>query len=269
MNHPPPDFNIGGLHKLTAIDFPGRISALIFTQGCNFHCPYCHNSHLIPFTTPESAKGPDATRLASGEVLSFLSKRRGLLGGVVISGGEPCAQAGLEAFCHEVKAMGFALKLDTNGSRPDVLACLLEKGLLDYVAMDMKAPLILPDTGQNTRCSGNDGWYYPGICASRGMDNTLAQSMALLADSPVPHEFRTTCVKPFVTAENLALIAEAVAACCTGRKTFPWYLQKATLPDKIAMPEGKEQSLHALPVEILRELLPRLAAIVPGVRIRE
>ena len=261
MSPLPSNCVIGGLHPLTAIDFPGRLSALVFTQGCNFHCPYCHNSHLLPRKAPES---PGTTPLTAGRVLAFLRKRRGLLSGVVISGGEPCLQPGLEFFCSEVKEMGFALKLDTNGSFPDVLATLLARNLLDYVAVDVKAPLGLPGDSEQ---AGEASLYYPGICADTHAGTALAQSMALLAQSPVPHEFRTTCVAPFVTAENLPLLATSIASHCPSSKSFHWYLQKAVLPD--ASPGPKQQCLQALSAAALQESLPRLATVVPGVRIRE
>ena len=243
-------FSIGGLHPLTAIDFPGHASALVFTQGCNFHCPYCHNKGLVPLAA-EARDRPDVD-----EVLAFLQKRRGLLSGVVISGGEPCIQEGLRDFCREVKGMGFALKLDTNGSHPEVLANLLAEGLLEYVAMDVKAPLA------SAPLEGSA--YSPGLCGADAIA-ALGQSMALLSATHVAHEFRTTCVEPFVTADNLVLIAETVAQHCPGTKPFPWYLQKAVLPGG----NGPDSPLRPLPPEAMHRALPRLGSIVPGVRIRE
>ena len=125
---------IGGFQKVSLIDYPGRISAVVFTQGCNFRCPFCHNPELVE---PERFEGlsPEA------EILTFLEKRKGRLDAVVITGGEPTLQTELIPFIIHLKAMGYRIKLDTNGALPDVLEEMLGRGLLDYVAMDIKAPL--------------------------------------------------------------------------------------------------------------------------------
>src|SRR5210317_2671071 len=124
---------ISGLQPVTVSDFPGRMAAIVFTQGCNFHCPFCHNGSLLPMDA-------DA-RIAEHDVWSFLQKRQKLLDGVVISGGEPSLQSDLAGFCRQVKDMGFAVKLDTNGSRPGVIKALLDGNYVDFIAMDIKAPL--------------------------------------------------------------------------------------------------------------------------------
>jgi pyruvate formate lyase activating enzyme len=172
---------IGGLTPFTLSDFPGRAAAVVFAQGCNFRCPYCHNAALLP-----DAPG----RLSEAEVLAWLAGRRGRLGGVVVSGGEPTVQADLPRFCAALKAQGFAVKLDTNGSRPGVLCDLLGGGLLDYVAMDVKAPPASYD-----RLAGVPvAWP------------ALAESIELLASSGVPHHFRTTVVPAILSAADLAAI---------------------------------------------------------------
>lgn len=206
---------IGGLHKTTLLDFPGRVSALIFTQGCNFHCPYCHN--------PQLARGEGAD-LPLTDVLAFLARRRNVLQGVVISGGEPTLQPGLAAFCAAVRDMGYAVKLDTNGSRPDVLEALLRQDLLDYVALDVKAPLSA----------------YPDALCSRAVAAALPRSVELLAASRVPHEYRVTCVRPFVTEQNFSALLEAL------RPDVPCYLQKARLDGPVLMPEFFPTSGQAL-----------------------
>ena len=121
---------ISGLQKMTLLDYPGKVACTVFLQGCNFRCPFCHNSDLLP------ARGEQLMDLA--ELLSFLKKRIGLLDAVCISGGEPTLDPELESMLREIKAMGYLTKLDTNGSRPDVLKQLMEQELLDYVAMDIK-----------------------------------------------------------------------------------------------------------------------------------
>ena len=122
--------NVQGYQKLTLLDFPGRVAATVFTGGCNLRCPFCHNAGLVetPFSSANS----------EGELLSYLASRRRLLEGVCVTGGEPLLQPDLPAFLQKVKDMGYAVKLDTNGSLPDRLRAILETGLVDYVAMDVK-----------------------------------------------------------------------------------------------------------------------------------
>lgn len=173
---------IGGFQPCSLCDYPGKISAVVFTQGCNFRCPFCHNGSLIPSSVAES-------RLIPAEnVLAKLKIRVGQIDGVVISGGEPTLQEDLNEFAHAVIQMGFAIKLDTNGSRPLVLSRLLEDGLLNYVAMDIKAP-----------------WpkYAALIGASRAPLDEIAESMRILSKSGVSHEFRTTFVQPLLEEDDL------------------------------------------------------------------
>ena len=177
---------ISGLQRVTASDFPGRLAAIIFTQGCNFHCPFCHNSSLLPMDA-DSLIGEDT-------VFGFLQKRKRLLDGVVITGGEPCLQDDLAKFCRKVKDMGFAVKLDTNGSRPAVIKELLHENLIDFIAMDIKAPLsrLQELTGRSS--------HGPQI----------RQSISLIAASGVDHLFRTTDVKPLLSCEDHRSIRELV-----------------------------------------------------------
>ncbi len=169
---------ISGLQPVTASDFPGRLAAIVFTQGCNFHCPFCHNASLLPMDA-DSLIGEDT-------VFDFLHKRQKLLDGVVISGGEPCLQDDLAGFCRQVKKMGFAVKLDTNGSRPAVIKELLDENLVDFIAMDIKAPL--------SRLAELTGTVSHGP--------QIRQSISLIAASTVDHLFRTTDVKPLLSAED-------------------------------------------------------------------
>ena len=124
----------GGFLKNSFIDFPGKISCVVFTYGCNLKCPYCHNPDLIRF---KQGKSPEISEYS---VLSFLEQRMGLIDGVVITGGEPTLQGELAYFAKKVKLLGYSVKMDTNGTRPDILANLIESDLVDYVAMDIKAP---------------------------------------------------------------------------------------------------------------------------------
>jgi pyruvate formate lyase activating enzyme len=177
---------IGGLQPVTASDFPGRMAAIVFTQGCNFHCPFCHNASLLPMDAE--------TLISEDKVLDFLEKRRNLLDGVVISGGEPCLQDNLAGFCRQIKDMGFAVKLDTNGSRPDILKELLAENCVDFIAMDIKAPLS----------------RLPELTGSASHGPQISESISLIAESGVDHLFRTTDVTPLLSSEDHCSIKELV-----------------------------------------------------------
>ena len=164
-----------GLQKLSLVDFPGKVAATVFTGGCDLRCPFCHNAPLVL-----PGRGPSA--LDAGAVLDFLASRRGLLDGMVLSGGEPLLQPDAADFLAEVKAMGFAVKLDTNGCHPDALADILDRRLADYVAMDIK----------------NSLEKYPWTVGVPGFDTApVERSARLLMEGPADYEFRTTLVRPF------------------------------------------------------------------------
>lgn len=174
---------IGALHKTTLLDFPGKVSAIVFTRGCNFACPYCHNPDLLGH----------GDMLDEKTLLRFLARRKAVLQGVVISGGEPTLHDDLPAFCARLKALGYAVKLDTNGSRPEMVQALLAHNLVDYVAMDVKtAP------GRYAELFGN-------------AFEAVTRTLALLAAGDVPHEVRVPCAAPFITPETFADIVEQVA----------------------------------------------------------
>jgi pyruvate formate lyase activating enzyme len=160
---------IAALVKTSLVDYPGLIAAVVFTQGCNFRCGYCHNHDLLPW---EKADGYHS----ESEVLEVLKGRKNFLDGLVITGGEPTVQMGLSSFITRVKKLGYQVKLDTNGTAPQVLKDLLDQKLLDYVAMDVKAS---PDR-------------YAEICGSPVNLTALHESIRLLQQVPVPYEFRTT-----------------------------------------------------------------------------
>lgn len=162
---------IAGFQKLTLLDFPGKVSCILFTQGCNFKCPYCQNSGLIGHENDEL--------IDEEEIFSYLNKRKGVIDGVVISGGEPTVQADLVRFIRRVKDLGFLVKLDTNGSNPDILEELLKDNLLDYVAMDIKNPLAL----------------YKEVAGISPKVDKLKRSIELLKNCSIDHEFRTTIIR--------------------------------------------------------------------------
>ena len=183
----------GGLQKNSLIDFPGKISCVLFLPGCNFDCPYCHN--------PELAKGRPATPfpLDEANVYDFLESHKGFLDGVVISGGEPTLQKGLVPLCNSIKKMGYPVKLDTNGSRPQVIESLIDEGLVDYVAMDIKA----------------DPFQYTAFIRKDCNPDHILASIRLIMNSSVDYEFRTTCVKPIVNEQgikNIAMLIEGATS---------------------------------------------------------
>jgi len=193
---------IGGVQWTTLVDYPGRVAAVLFTVGCNFRCPFCHNSELVD---------PDRFTPAvdEGEVLDRLRERVGFIDGVVISGGEPSLQPGLVKFVERVKNLGFSVKLDTNGSRPDVLYELLEEQLADYISMDVKAP---PDDYE--RLTG-------GFCDLDSID----RSIDLIVEHAPDYEFRTT-VAPTLGRDDVLRITERLA----GARRYT--LQTFRVPEK-------------------------------------
>ncbi len=178
---------INGIQKLTLLDFPERVACTLFTAGCNLRCPFCHNASLVTDI---------GDALDTDEILAMLEKRRGLLDGVCITGGEPTLQPDLADFIARIKAMGYAVKLDTNGTHPDRLAALLDAGLVDYVAMDIK----------------NSREKYPLTVGVERFDPAVIdESIALTRESGVAHEFRTTVVRELHTVEDIVAIAQWVS----------------------------------------------------------
>lgn len=167
--------NIQGLQKLTLLDYPGKMACVIFTAGCNMRCPFCHNSRLVINPEKES-------ELSVEEVLTFLKKRQGILDGVVITGGEPLLQSDIKELIIRIKELGYPVKIDTNGTFPDRLKELVNEGLVDYVAMDIKnAPELY---GETVGISGFD-------------ISKIKESIAFLLENKVEYEFRTTVVREF------------------------------------------------------------------------
>ncbi len=175
---------ISGLQKLTLLDYPGKMACTVFTYGCNFRCPFCHNALLV---TEENSDN-----ISEDEFFAFLKKRQGILDGVCISGGEPTLQKDLAEFIGKIKAMGYAVKLDTNGSQPQVLRKLISENLLDYVAMDIK----------------NSPAKYSLTCSCEVNMADIKESVSLIIGSGIEHEFRTTTVRELHSAEDFAQIAD-------------------------------------------------------------
>jgi pyruvate formate lyase activating enzyme len=179
----------GGVQKNSLIDYPTKVSCVLFTQGCNFRCPYCHNPQLVPCREKRAPVFPE------DEVLSFLAQRKNWLDGVVITGGEPTLQKDLFDFCGQLKEMGFSIKLDTNGSRPDVIRKLINGRRVDYIAMDIKT---------------DPARYAPVFTATEDVE-CIRNSIETILASGLDHEFRTTCVKPFVDADIIRIIGHSIA----------------------------------------------------------
>ncbi|MGD8665380.1 MAG: anaerobic ribonucleoside-triphosphate reductase activating protein [Desulfobacterales bacterium] len=180
--------NIGGLLKNSMIDYPGKLSCGIFLTGCNFDCPYCHNPELVNGCSRNSAElDPDS-------VYRFIEARKGFLDGVVISGGEPTLQADIYDLCQDIKEMGYPVKLDTNGSRPQVIKRLIAEGLVDYIAMDLKTDPVQYATYIQSNCDVS----------------AILLSIDIIMNSDVYYEFRTTCVKPIVTAQTIENISRLI-----------------------------------------------------------
>lgn len=171
---------IGGFQPFSLSDFPDCISAIVFTQGCNFRCPYCHNPSLV---LPElfTISIPEET------VFTFLNERIGKLDGVVITGGEPTIQSDLIAFIQKIKGLGFKVKLDTNGSNPEVVEVLIQQNLIDYLALDLKAP-----------------WQKYATLTGVDVDiDKVRKTMTLLLNSRIPCDFRITYAKPLLNEEDI------------------------------------------------------------------
>jgi anaerobic ribonucleoside-triphosphate reductase activating protein len=178
---------IGGLQKVSLIDYPEAICGVVFLQGCNFKCSYCHNPELVD----PKLFGPC---LEEKKILEFLAARLGKLDAVTVTGGEPTIQKDLMRFIKLVKKMGFAVKLDSNGTQPKVIKALIDAKLLDFIAMDIKAPLE----------------KYKSIVKVPVDTQSIEESVKLILKSKIPHEFRTTVVKSQLTEKDILKIAKLI-----------------------------------------------------------
>jgi len=220
---------IGGLQKVSLIDYPGKIAAIVFTQGCNFRCGYCHNPELV---NPDFFIKP----IPLEEVFTFLESRRGKLEGVVVTGGEPLLQEGLNDFLKKIKGLSYLIKLDTNGSFPERLRDVIEKRLVNYLAMDIKAPLE----------------KYAGIVKSAVEIKKIKESINLIMNSGLDYEFRTTVVKSQLKKEDIFKIGELL-------KSGSLYILQKFIPSKTLNPQFlKEDSYSDEEFEEIKRKLKEL-----------
>ncbi len=224
---------IKGVVKTSSIEYPGKIATVVFTGGCNFRCPYCYNVDLV--LRPESL--PD---IEPEETLRLLASRKGFVDGVVISGGEPTLQPDLAEFAQRVRELGCAVKLDTNGYRPQVLRQLLERGLLDYVAMDIKATLDKYSLATGKQLDGRH----------------IEESIALILSSGIEHEFRTTMVPGIVAPDDVKEIASMIA----GAQRY--FLQQFRPQTTLAPPLAKTPPYPAAALEKTMETISGLVGEV-------
>ena len=223
----------GGFQKLTLLDFPGKVACILFTKGCNFLCPFCHNSSLVHSSAPD---------ITEDEVLEYLAKRQGILEGVCISGGEPLIHDGLEAFIRKVRDMGYAVKLDTNGSFPDKLKHLADSGLIDYVAMDIK----------------NSFEKYPATSGKDDIDiSKINESIDFLMSSGIDYEFRTTVVAGLHTPQDIVSVCRRIS----GAKRY--FLQNFVDSGDIL-----ENGLNPMSEDILDKMLLEGRKIMKNIFIR-
>lgn len=230
---------IKAMQKLTLLDFPQHTAVTIFTEGCNLRCPFCHNSSLVV--------DEDDTYVSAEEVYDLLEKRRGLLDGVAITGGEPLMQADIADFIREVKRRGFAVKLDTNGTFPDKLKALLDEGIVDYVAMDVKS--------SKERYFAATG--IPGLNIK-----PFEKSVEILKNSGIDFEFRTTIVKGIHEKEDIEAICRWIGP------DAKYYLQMFVDSGDVLANRTEESPLTAFSNEEARELLAAAREIKPNTEIR-
>lgn len=231
---------ISGLQKMTLLDYPGKVACTVFLQGCNFRCPFCHNSDLL------GKEGPETIEVET--LLAFLKKRVGLLDAVCITGGEPTLQPGLEDLIIKIKALGYLVKLDTNGNRPEILKALVEKGLIDYVAMDIK----------------NSPAKY-GITA--GVPNMkldrVEESIRFLLAGNVPYEFRTTVADELHDPEDFSAIGQWLGSLDSQHKAAAFFIQPYVDRDSVLA-----AGLHTPPREKLLAMQAKIENHTCSVKIR-
>ncbi len=231
---------IAGLQKMTLLDYPGKVACTVFLQGCNFRCPFCHNSDLLGGNAPDT--------LTVEDLLAFLHKRKGLLDAVCITGGEPTLQPDLPELIRAIKDLGYAVKLDTNGSRPAVLKALAAENLLDYVAMDVK----------------NAPARYAETVGVPSFDLTpVEESLAFLLGGSLPYELRTTVVSELHDEQDFEEIGNWLCRLCPTQQAPRFFLQSFVDRDSVL-----QSGLHAPSEAKLQAFRDRIAPFVACAAIR-
>lgn len=231
---------ISGLQKMTLLDYPGKVACTVFLQGCNFRCPFCHNSDLLGKEGPET--------IETETLMKFLQKRVGLLDAVCITGGEPTLQPGLEDLITKIKALGYLVKLDTNGNRPEVLKTLVEKGLIDYVAMDIK----------NSPAKYGVTAGVPNMTLDR-----VEESIRYLLAGHIPYEFRTTVADELHEPEDFSAIGQWLQSLDPDHKAAAFFIQPYVDRESVLA-----AGLHTPTKEKLLEMEAAIAPHTSGVKIR-
>ncbi|MGE3279134.1 MAG: anaerobic ribonucleoside-triphosphate reductase activating protein [Candidatus Altimarinota bacterium] len=221
---------IAGLQKLTLLDYPGKIAAIVFTQGCNFACGYCHNPTMIPVIDEQKPE------LHQKNILKFFRSRRGLLDGIVVSGGEPTLQKGLLDFLEKVKEMDFLIKLDTNGSNPEKLRQVIKRGLVDYLALDVKA------TKQKYR-----------DLVKNDAANKVLETISLIKNSGVDYEFRSTILPHCHDEQDIREMGEMIKGCKR------WYLQSFRATKTLLRSFQQQQSFTTYELQHLQVVAEQYA----------
>ena len=216
---------IGGFQKTSLLDYPDTVSAIIWTVGCNFHCPFCYNKDIV-----EEKIG----LISEKEIFDFLEKRKGLIDGLVITGGEPLMQEDIADFCEKVKKLGYLVKIDTNGTYPEKLKELADKKLVDYIAMDIKAPKK----------------KYKDLSGVKADIKKIQKSIDIIRKSGVDYEFRTTFIPEFLTQKDIVEIGEWLK----GSKRF--YIQQ--FKNDVPMISSKMSSIKPYPREEVFDTLEKI-----------
>ena len=218
---------LGGLQKSSLIDYSGKLACVVFTVGCNFRCPFCHNKSLVNLA---NFRKSDEKEIIEEELFKFLKSRQKLLDGVCITGGEPTLHPDLPEFIQKIKDLGYSVKLDTNGTNPEMLRDLFSRGLVDYVAMDLKTNFdgYTSVVGRPVMLSVAKHPDY-NLDSSRGVQNDVGRSINLILTSDIPFEFRTTIVPGLHTKASLIKLAKdikkAAKEASVPVQNIPWYLQ--------------------------------------------
>ena len=228
---------IVGIQKLTLLDYPGRVACTIFLDGCNFHCPFCHNAELL---------SPDIEPIMTvEELLTFLKKRRGILEGICITGGEPTIHPELPELLRAIQALGYPVKLDTNGYRPQSLRALLEEALVDYVAMDLKNSPV---------------GYGEAVGLSAPDLSRVGESIRLLLASGIDFELRTTVVKPIHSVESIQNMGKWLLEVTNGKPVPRLFVQPFV--DRDTVPVGGLSAPGRAELELFQEILTGCARTV-------